>query len=360
MSTKQSPGTAKGPSWGIGWEIRLRVWVEQAGRSVLGPEQLAVLEAIDHHHSISAAARGMGIPFRRTWELVRGMNEAAEEPLVMTSTGGAHGGGAHLTPLGRWAMAHFRELQGDLQRAASNLFPQIIERGAALHVVAAVSLEEVLGQLLTDFATVEPDLRVRTVFGASNLLADHLLAGAPGQLFLSADPLQFDRLETAGLVLRDETVSLAENGLAAVAASDSACGVRKAADLAGREGMCIALAEPDCPLGRYTRAYLAERNLYERVLQRAVQVENSRAVMAAVRAGQADLGVVYSSDAARAEGCRTLFRVARTRIPIQYCGGIVYRGSDPGPARRLLGFLASSRAAQRFHRCGFFSPRPST
>jgi molybdate transport system regulatory protein len=84
-----------------GWGVRLRICMEQDGKPVVGLEQLQVLEAIDRHHSISAAARDIGITYRHAWELVQGMNEAAGEPLVTTATGGAHGGGAQLTALGR-------------------------------------------------------------------------------------------------------------------------------------------------------------------------------------------------------------------------------------------------------------------
>ena len=219
--SKTSAGAAVGHTdRGEDWGVRLRVWIERAGQSVIGPEQLKMLEAIDRSRSISAAARAVGIPYRRAWQLVQGMNAAACEPLVTTAAGGVHGGGAQLTPLGRWAMAGFRELHGNLRQTAASLVPRLIERTApALHVVAAVSLEEVLGQLLTDFAGIEPGLRVRTVFGASDELADHILAGSPGHLFLTADPLQLDRLEAARLLLPGPAVALAENGLAAVACS---------------------------------------------------------------------------------------------------------------------------------------------
>jgi molybdate transport system substrate-binding protein len=286
------------------------------------------------------------------------MNEAAGEPLVTTATGGMHGGGARLTPLGRWAMAGFRQLQGNLGQTAASLGLQLGEQPApALHVVAAVSLEEVLGQLVTDFAAVEPGLRVRTVFGASDELADHLLAGSPGHLYLTADPLQLDRLRTAGLLTAEPAVLLAENGLAAVAAANRGVAVRKPADLFRDDALRVVIAAADCPLGRYTRAYLTGLNLYDRVLRRALRVENSRAVLAAVRAGQADLGMVYSSDAARAERCRTLCRMHRLPLPIRYSGTLVNRGSAPGPARRLLDFLVSARAARRFRQCGFLPRR---
>jgi molybdenum ABC transporter molybdate-binding protein len=341
-----------------GWGVRLRAWLERGRQPVIGAEQLELLEAIDRHGSISAAARAAGVPYRRAWELVQGMNEAAGDPLVTTAAGGPGGGGARLTPLGRWAMAGFRGLQGNLPRTAAGLVPQFLGRTEpALHVVAAVSLEEVLEQLFTDFAAVAPAPRVRAVFGASDELADHLLAGAPGHLFLTADPRQLDRLAAARLLLPGTAVPLAENGLAAVARSDGPCAVRKPADLAGGDAVRVALAGADCPLGRYTQAYLEALGLYERLLPRAVRVENSRAVLAAVRAGQADLGVVYASDAARAERCRTLFRVRRAPTPIRYSGAVINRGADPGPARHLLDFLVSAPAAGRFRRCGFLPVR---
>src|SRR6185369_10021617 len=104
---------------------------------------------------------------RHTWLMVQGMNEAAGEPLVVSVTGGRGGGGAQLTRLGAWTLAVFRELQNQLQRTAEVLLHHITpgEPVASLHVAAAVCLEEVLGQLLTDFHLREPAVRVRAVFG---------------------------------------------------------------------------------------------------------------------------------------------------------------------------------------------------
>src|SRR5262245_51311434 len=105
------------PSWGEDWGIAVRVWVERAGQSILGPGRLELLDGIDRHHSISAAARQLGMSYRRAWELVQSINEAAGEPLVTATTGGVQGGGAQLTPLGRWAIGVFREAQAHLQQA---------------------------------------------------------------------------------------------------------------------------------------------------------------------------------------------------------------------------------------------------
>lgn len=339
-----------------GWGIGLRVWVERAGQAILGPGRLELLEGIDRHHSISAAARQMGMSYRRAWELVQSINESAGEPLVLAVTGGAHGGGAELTPVGHWAIHVFREVQAGLRQAAAGLGPRFHEntRPATLHLAAAVSLEEVVGQLLTDFAVQAPGLRVRAVYGASDELADHLLAGAPGDVFLTADPRQLDRLLAADLVEREHQVSLAANGLAAISAIDREIPVRRPADLSGGAWR-IALADPECPLGSYTRAYLEELGLYATLCSRAVWVDNSRTAVTAVRAGQADLALVYSSDATRAAGCRALFRVRRLPRPIRYLGAVLRRGQEGISARQLLAFLASPQSAHRYRQCGFLS-----
>jgi molybdenum ABC transporter molybdate-binding protein len=362
MATSRPRAAVPPPSRGEGWDVGVRVWVERAGRAILGGGRLELLEGIQRHHSISAAARHMGMSYRRAWTLVQHINAAAGEPLVVAATGGVQGGGAQLTPLGLWAISVFRELQAQLRDRATGLLTHLCEApaDARIHVAAAVSLEEVLGQLLTDYALCEPAAPVRAVFGASDELADQILAGAPFDLFLTADAGHLDRLERAGLVEPGQRVALAENGLAGIGAAGRALAVRRPADLAGPGHLRVALAEPACPLGSYTRAYLDSLHLSEALLGASFSVENSRAVIAAVRAGQADVGLVYLSDSARADGCRTLFRVRRTPVPICYFGAVVSRGHAAGPARHLLAFLGSAPAPRRFRSCGFLPVRHSS
>src|SRR5271165_3698175 len=100
MATSRQTTGVEHPGWGDGWGVDLRVWVERAGQTILGPGRLELLEGIDRHHSISAAARHMGMSYRHAWEMVQQINEAAGEPLVTASTGGVKGGGAQLSPLG--------------------------------------------------------------------------------------------------------------------------------------------------------------------------------------------------------------------------------------------------------------------
>src|SRR5262245_6051873 len=101
-----------------GWGLKVRVWVERDGEKVLGRGRVELLQHIDHHRSISAAAKEMGMSYRRAWSLVRAMNAAAGEPLVAATTGGPGGGGAELTARGREAIELYQSLVARLGKAA--------------------------------------------------------------------------------------------------------------------------------------------------------------------------------------------------------------------------------------------------
>jgi molybdate transport system regulatory protein len=83
----------------------------------IGPGKAALLEAIVRTGSISAAGRALGMSYRRTWMLVDVMNRCWSAPLVATATGGTHGGGAKVTPLGLEVLAAYRAWQRALAAA---------------------------------------------------------------------------------------------------------------------------------------------------------------------------------------------------------------------------------------------------
>jgi molybdate transport system substrate-binding protein len=340
---------------GEDWQVRVGVWVERRGRTVLGQDRLVLLEGIDQCGSITAAARQVGISYRHAWVTIQEINEAAGEPLVRASTGGSQGGGAALTPCGRLAVRLCRSLHEQLQQDAAGMLPRLLAGSQAevVRVAAAVSLEEVLAALATDHALKQPGARVRVVLGASDDLAEQILAGASVDLFLTADPAQLDRLAAVRMIQSDTVTALAENTLAAIGAANLTAPVRRPADLLGKGVVRVALAAPGCPLGSYTRAYLEGLDLYQALLERAILVEDSRAVVAVVQAGQADAGLAYRSATANAAGCRVLFRVHHPRVPIRYAGAMVCRSRQTSPSRAFLDFLTSTQAARRFRQYGF-------
>ena len=90
----------------------------------MGPGKAELVERIAETGSISAAARAMGMSYRRAWQLVEALNRDYRERVIDTATGGKRGGGAQVTRFGREIVAHFRAMEekasaaiaGDLKR----------------------------------------------------------------------------------------------------------------------------------------------------------------------------------------------------------------------------------------------------
>lgn len=77
----------------------------------MGPGKAELIERIAATGSISAAAREMGMSYRRAWQLVEALNRAFREPVVSTAIGGTRGGGAAVTPFGRRVLAGYRRME---------------------------------------------------------------------------------------------------------------------------------------------------------------------------------------------------------------------------------------------------------
>ena len=90
-------------------EPRLRILVGQA--TALGPGKANLLEAINETGSISAAARQMGMSYRRAWNLVYSMNRDFIGTIIETNSGGKGGGGASVTKLGKEVIQRYREIE---------------------------------------------------------------------------------------------------------------------------------------------------------------------------------------------------------------------------------------------------------
>lgn len=96
---------------------RIRLLIGEA--TALGPGKARLLEAINESGSISAAARALGMSYRRAWLLVDAINASFKEPLVETATGGKGGGGAAVSPLGREVLARYRDMEAKAEAAVA-------------------------------------------------------------------------------------------------------------------------------------------------------------------------------------------------------------------------------------------------
>jgi molybdate transport system regulatory protein len=118
-SGKAVPGHATPTAPAAGDRARIKVQVYLDDEIALGPGKRQLLELIERHGSISAAARAMGLSYRRAWLMVDTMNRCFQEPLVHAGKGGAHGGGATLTPFGQAIRDRFASLEATLAATAA-------------------------------------------------------------------------------------------------------------------------------------------------------------------------------------------------------------------------------------------------
>jgi len=92
---------------------RLTLRIDFDQKRQLGPGKIKLLELIREHGSISAAARAMGMSYRRAWSLIMNLNETFAEPLILARTGGAGGGSAELTERGHEVIRCYRSIEAD-------------------------------------------------------------------------------------------------------------------------------------------------------------------------------------------------------------------------------------------------------
>jgi len=107
--------------------LTLRVLAKTA--AAMGPGKAELVERIGQTGSISAAARGMGMSYRRAWQLVESLNGDFREPVVLTAIGGRRGGGAQVTPFGARLVTRFRAME---RKASAAIAPDL--RRFAVHL----------------------------------------------------------------------------------------------------------------------------------------------------------------------------------------------------------------------------------
>jgi molybdate transport system regulatory protein len=98
---------------------KFRLRLNKGEDIAVGPGKIDLLEAIAASGSITAAARSLGMSYRRAWLLVDTMNRCFRQPVVVAEAGGSRGGGTALTPLGTVVVKHYRAAEGRAEKAAA-------------------------------------------------------------------------------------------------------------------------------------------------------------------------------------------------------------------------------------------------
>lgn len=212
-------------------------------------------------------------------------------------------------------------------------------------VLAAASMQEAMTQA-ADAWTARGHDRPVLSFAASSALARQIRAGAPADLFLSADEEWMTDVQKAGFVMRGTRANLAGNRLVLVAPAGKPVRLRIARAMPivrALGGGRLAMANPDSvPAGKYGQAALSALGVWPQLAGRIARGENVRAALALVERGATPLGVVYATDARASQGVVVVGTFpASSHPPIRY------------PLARLT--TSRHRQAEGF-RCFLLSP----
>ena len=102
--------------------IRSKIWLEVDGQSFLGDGRYRLLSAVQRNGSINAAARDLGMSYRKVWAQLQAMEESAPFPIMERRVGGKGGGASKLTDEILELMEQFQGLRNQVNREADRCF----------------------------------------------------------------------------------------------------------------------------------------------------------------------------------------------------------------------------------------------
>lgn len=226
-------------------------------------------------------------------------------------------------------------------------------RAAGPLVLVAASFQEAAQDAADAFAERGHERPVISAAGTS-ALARQVAAGAPADLFISADREWMSWLAKRGRVDAEDVRLLAHNRLVIVS-RDRRPWISSGEDLLAALGNGrLAIAEPESvPAGRYARAALERLGAWQALYGRLAPAENVRAALALVERGAAPLGIVYQTDARLSERVHVAGRFSERAHPqIVYPAALLSDTKHP-EAQAFLDFLESDAAQRIFARHGF-------
>jgi molybdate transport system substrate-binding protein len=233
-------------------------------------------------------------------------------------------------------------------RAGEVQQPQIL-------VFAAASLTDAMQEISAAYERTA-HVTVKSAFDSSSVLARQIEAGAPADVFFSADTAWMDYLESRNLIQPPSRKNVLGNRLVLIAPAESQIQLKIAPHfpLAAALGNgLLATGDPDSvPAGRYARSALTELGVWNEVASRSARAENVRVALLYVARGEAPLGIVYASDALADKSVRVVDAFpADSHEPIVY--PIALTKSAKSQAAGFVTFLNGPQGHDIFVKYGF-------
>lgn len=231
-------------------------------------------------------------------------------------------------------------------------------QSATLLIAAAASLQNAMEELDPIFETANPGITVNYNFAASGPLQQQIEQGAPVDLFISAATRQMDALQEQDLIVEDTRRNLLTNSLVLVVPRGSTLGLTSFRQLTNSNVERISVGEPrSVPAGQYAEELFTNLGILEQLRPKFVYGNSVRNVLGTVESGNADAGVVYTTDA-RISDQVTQVATAPDGLhsPIVYPMAIIASSRHQAAARTYANFLSSSAAQDVFQEYGFGIP----
>ncbi len=226
-------------------------------------------------------------------------------------------------------------------------------QAADITVYAAASLTDVIKTIATNYESEHPASHIKPSFASSSTLARQIEAGAPADLYASADKQWMDYLQTRQLIDKSSRKELLGNSLVLIAPLEQARTVRMvkgpAPDFSGR----LCMGDPEhVPAGIYGKQALQSLGWWSSLEKRVVGTEDVRTALAFVQRGECPLGVVYATDAAASDKVMIAGRFpADSHDAIVYPFALLPRAS--AEARDFYRYLQAPAARAVFAKAGF-------
>ncbi len=250
--------------------------------------------------------------------------------------------------VGLWAAAVCAALPAGCDPAAGESAPRVI------HVLAAASTTDVIGEIARAFERRHPGTRVDICTGSSNGLAQQILAGAPADVFLSANRQWADAVADHGLA--SDTVDLLGNQLVLIVPEGNPAGIATIHDL-NRTGVTrVAIADDQVPAGIYAQQTLQRFGQFDALQQsnRLARGSSVRVTLTYVERAEAEAGIVYATDAAASRHVVVVAQLdPQTHDPVVYPAVLLRQAADNATARAFFGFLQTGPARTLFRGYGF-------
>jgi molybdate transport system substrate-binding protein len=243
--------------------------------------------------------------------------------------------------------------------AAGAPSPATNSTGTVLTVFAAASLSSAFGEIGKRFESANPGVKVQFNFGGSQALRAQIEQGAAADVFASANTAEMDTLVAGKLVISDTARIFLTNQLVVVMPAKNSANLQTLADLS-KPRLKIVLAAKEVPVGNYAAQSLGKLDaslgpgFRDKVLANVVSYENDvKQVVAKVQLGEADAGIVYTSDAVAAPDLKKIEIPVDSNVLARYPLAPLTQSKNLELARSFVASVLSAEGQTILQRWGF-------